>query len=108
MTRREDSIEKRNCKHGLFSTMSNQAWWFLKKYYSILKLHDTCYNPRCENRKQITFSPKPFQNEEIGFEKTLKKTIKSTEKMRKVVNKLRLKIASPYVPASVAAKIKNS
>ena len=67
--------------------MSNSAWCDLNKNCTVLKLHDMCHNPKCKCQKQMTFTPKQFQLEGNGFENTMKKIFKGTEKMWKNFNK---------------------
>ena len=61
--------------------MSNAAWCDLNKIRIFSKLLDMCHNPKCNYQKQITFTPKQFQLECSGFENTMKKVFKGTEKM---------------------------
>ena len=76
MTRRESFIKFAKCTHGHRSAMSNSAWCDLNKNCTVLKLHDMCHNPKCICQKQITFSPKQFQLEGVGFKNTMKKYLK--------------------------------
>ena len=58
MTKGEDLLRNAKCKHGHQSAISNSAWCDLKKNCTVLKLHDMCHNPKCNCRKQITFTLK--------------------------------------------------
>ena len=57
--------------------------------------------------KKITFTPKQFQLEQVGFKNTMKKIFKGTGKMWNNFIWPGLKIASPINSASVAARITN-
>ena len=63
MTRAEIIFKYAKCKHGHRSAMSNSAWFDLNKECTVLKVHDMCYNTKCNCQKQITFTPKQFQLE---------------------------------------------
>ena len=47
--------------------MSNKAWCDLKRKGDILKLQGMYPNPKCKCQKQITFTPRQFQFEGVGF-----------------------------------------
>ena len=107
MTRGQDFIKSAKCTHGHRSAMSNSAWCDLNKNCTVLKLHDMCHNPKCKCQKQITFSPNQFQLEGAGFKNTLKKIFKGSQTAWNKFLKPALKIATPIISASVAAKTKN-
>ena len=52
--------------------MSNLAWCNLNSKGDILKLHDKSPNPKCNCQKQITFTPKQYMLEDVGFKNTMK------------------------------------
>ena len=58
-------------------------------------------------QKQITFTPKQFQLERAGFEITMKKIFKGTEKKWNNFLKPGLQKATPNISAGVAAKTKH-
>ena len=47
MTKGENFLKTKKCKHGNRSAISNSAWCDLKKSGSFLKSHDMYHNPRC-------------------------------------------------------------
>ena len=65
--------------------MSNSTWCDLNKNCTVLKLHDTCHNPKCNCQEQFTFTPKQFQLKVSGFKNTMKKFFKGTEKCGKIL-----------------------
>ena len=76
MTKGQDIIKNAKCTHGHRSAMSNSAWCGLNKNCIVLKLHDTCHNPKCKCQEQITFTPNQFQLEGAGFKNTMKKNLR--------------------------------
>ena len=67
LTRGQKIERKGKCRHSHCSVMYNQAWTELNKDGTVLKLHDNCSNPRCNCRKQITFTPRRIQMEGPGY-----------------------------------------
>ena len=63
MNRAENFIKKAKSKHGHRSVLSISAWCDSSKYFTVLKLHDMCHNPKCNCQKQSTFNPKQNQFE---------------------------------------------
>ena len=106
MTTGENFTKKRKCKNKHCSAMSSSAWCDLNSRGDVLKLHDLCHNPKCKCQKPITFTPKQFQLEGAGFEKTRKK-IKGTVKLWRNFIKPGLKALTPCLSAGIAAKTKN-
>ena len=80
MTRAENFMKRAKCKHGHRSAMSNSAWCDLKKDCTVLRVHDTCHNPKGYCQKQITFTPKQFQLEGAGFKIKTQKNLKGLKK----------------------------
>ena len=62
--------------------MSKSAWWDSNSKGDILKLHDTCYKPKCKCQKQITFNTHQFQLEGAGFKNTMKSIYKGPQPTR--------------------------
>ena len=75
MTRGKSFVKNAKFTHGHQSVMSNRAWCDLNEICTVLKLHDTCHNPKRNSQKQITFSPNQFQLEGAAFKNTMKKNI---------------------------------
>ena len=107
MTRGQDFIENAKCTHGRRSAMSNSAWCDLNKNCTVLKLHDFCHNPKCKCQKQITFSPNQFQLEGGSIKSKLKSIFRGTKRAWDKFIEPGLKIATPLISATVAAKTKN-
>ena len=61
--------------------MSKITWSDLNSNNNILRLHEYCLNPKCKCQKQITFTPKHFQMEGVGFENTIKIYSKDLKKL---------------------------
>ena len=72
MTKGEKFLRNAKPKHGHRSTLSNSAWCDLNKNCTVLKLDDTCHNPKCNCQKQTTFTPNQFQLEGAGLKNTMK------------------------------------
>ena len=89
------------------SAMSNLAWCDLNKNCTVLKLHDMCHNPKCKCQKMITFTPNQFQLEGGSVKSKLKSIFRGTKKASDSFIKPELKMATPLISASVAAKTKN-
>ena len=107
MTRGEDLIRNAKCTHGHRSAMSNSAWCDLKKYCTVLKLHDMCDIPKCKCQKQITFSPNQYQLEGNAFKNTMKKIFKGSQSAWNKFLKTALNVAAPFIGMAVSAKTKN-
>ena len=107
MTRADDFIKNANCSHGHRSATSNSAWCDLNKNCAVLKLHDTCHNPKCKCQKQITFTPKQFQLEGGSSENKLRKSFKGTQTAWNKFLKPAVNVAAPYIGVPVSAKTKN-
>ena len=60
--------------------MSNSGWFDSTKNCTVLKLHDMCHNPKCNCQKHITFTPKQYMLEGIGFVNTMEKKIANSLK----------------------------
>ena len=106
MIKGENFLRNAKCKHGHQSSVSNSAWCDSNKFFTVLKLHDMCHNPKCNCQKLISSTPTHFHFEHNGFENTMKKRFKGTEKMWNNFIKLGFKIATPIISAGVAAKTK--
>ena len=79
----------------------------LNKDCTVLKLQDMCHNPKCNCQKQITFSPKQFQLEGGLIKSKLQKIFKGTQTAGNKFLQPRLKMATPLISTTVAAKTKN-
>ena len=66
-----------------------------------------CHNPKCKCRKQITYSPNQFQLEGAGFKNTMNKILEGSQTAWNKFIKPGLKMATPLISATVAAKTKN-
>ena len=106
MTRGKDFIEKGSCENKPCSSMSNSARCDLNSKRNILKLHDKCPNPKCNCRKQITFTPKQYMLEGNCFKNTMQKLFEGSQsawnKFLKSVN-----VAATFIGLAVSAKTKN-
>ena len=103
----ENFIKNAKCKHGHRSAMSNSARCDFDKVCTILKLHDKCHNPKWNCQKQINFTPKQFQLEDVSNKSKLQKFFKGTQTawykfLKSVVN-----VAAPFIGMAVIAKTKN-
>ena len=107
MTRGQDFIKSAKCTHGHRSAMSNSAWCDLNKNCTVLKLHDMCHNHKCKCQKMITFTPNQFQLEGGSIKSKLQKIFKGTQTAWHKFIKPSLKMVTPLISASVAAKTKN-
>ena len=107
MTREQEFIKNAKCTHGHRSALSNSAWCDLNKNCTVLKLHDMCQSPRCKCQKQITFTPNQFQLEGGSIKSKLKSILRETKTAWDKFIKPGLKMASPLISASTAAKTKN-
>ena len=87
--------------------MSNSAWCDLNSRGNILKLHDKCPNPKCNCQKMITFTPHQYMLECGSIKSNLQKIFKGTKKPWDSFIKPGLKMATPLISATVAAKTKN-
>ena len=65
-----------------------------------------CHKPKCKCQKQITFTPKEFQREGNGFEKTTKKIFKGSQTTWKKYLKPVVNVAAPFIGMAVGAKTK--
>ena len=106
MTRGQDFIENAKCTYGHRSAMSNSAWCDLYKNCTVLKLHDSCHNPKCKCQKQITFSPNQFQLEVAGFKNTMNKIFKGSQTAWKKFLKPTINTLAPIIGMAVGAKSK--
>ena len=88
--------------------MSNSAWCDLNSKGDILKLHDKCRNPKCGCQKQIIFTPKHFQLKCTGFECTIKKIFKGSQKAWNSFVKPTRNTLAPVIGMAVGAKSKNA
>ena len=107
MTKGEDFIENGKCKNNPGSSMSNSAWCDLNSKGNILKLHDKCPNPKCGCQKIITFTPHQYMLEGGSIKSKLQKIFRGTKKAWDSFIKPGLKMATPLISATVAAKTKN-
>ena len=107
MTRGQDFIRNANCTHGHRSAMNNSAWCDLNKNCTVLKFHDARHNPKCKCQKQITFGPNHIQIKGIGFEKTMRKTIRGSQTAGNKFLKPAVNVAAPFIGMAVGAKTKN-
>ena len=107
MTKGSDFIKSGKCTHGHRSAMSNSAWCDLNKNCTVLKLHDMCHNPKCKCQKQITFTPNQFQLEGGSIKSRLQSIFRGTKKAWEKFIKPGLKMATPLISATIAAKTKN-
>ena len=107
MTRGQDFIKNAKCTHGHRSAMSNSAWCDLNKNCTVLKLHDMCHNPKCKCQKQITFSPNQYMLEGGSIKSKLQEIFKGTQTAWNKFIKPGLKMATPLLSATIAAKTKN-
>ena len=107
MTEGEDFIKNAKSTHGHRSAMSNSTWCDLNKNCTVLKLHDMCHNPKCKRQKQITFTPKQFQLEGNGFQKTMKKIIQGSQTAWNKFSKPTINKLAPVIGTAVGAKSKN-
>ena len=87
--------------------MSNSAWCDLNKNCTVLKLHDMCYNPKCNCQKQINFTPKQYMLEGAGFKNTVKKVFKVSQKAWNSFLKPTKNTLAPVFGLAVGAKSKN-
>ena len=87
--------------------MSSSAWCDLISKGDILKLHDKCPNPQCNCQKNITFTPHQYMLEGGSIKSRLQKIIEGTKKAWDSFIKPGLKMATPLISATVAAKTKN-
>ena len=107
MTRGENFQKRGKCRNGHCSTLSGVAWTDLNKNGTILKLRDICPNKNCKCQKQITFTPRQFELEGLGFKNFMKKVFKGSKTawnrfLKPVVNEV-----APVFGTMVAAKLKN-
>ena len=79
MTKGEDFVRNAKCKHAHRLAMSKSAWCDLNKNCVVLKLHDMCHIAIYNYQKQITFTPKQFQQESNGFQNNMKKIFKGSQ-----------------------------
>ena len=86
--------------------MSNSAWCALNKNCTVLKLHDMCYNLKCNCDKQTAFTPKQFQLEGTGFKNTMKKLFKESQTAWNKFLKPAVNVAAPFIDMAVRAKSK--
>ena len=93
--------------HGHRSAMSNSAWCDPNKNCTVLKFHDMCRNLKCKCQKQITFTPNQIQLEVRSIKSILKLIFRGTKTTWDNFLKPALKMASPYIGMSVAAKTGN-
>ena len=107
MTKGEDFVRNAKCDHGHRSAMTNSAWCDLNKNCTVLNIHVMCHNPKCSCQKQITFSPKQYMLEGNGFQNTLKKIYRGSEKAWNKFLKPAVSIAAPFTAMAVGAKTKN-
>ena len=107
MTKGEDFIKRGKSKNNHCSSMSNSEWTDLKSKGNILKLHDKCPNPKCGCQKTIIFTPHQYMLEGGSIISKLQKTFRGTRKTWDSFIKPALKMATPLIPAAVAAKTKN-
>ena len=107
MTKGEDFNKIAKFTHGHRSAMSNSAWCDLNKNCTVLKLHDTCHNPKCKCQKQITFTPKQFQLEGGSIKSKLQKTCRGTQTAWNKFLKPAIKATAPFIGMAVSAKTKS-
>ena len=63
LTRGQKFEEKGNSKHGHSLAMSSQAWSDINNDCTILRLHDTCHNPKYKDQKRFFLLRAKFQLE---------------------------------------------
>ena len=107
MTRAESFMKRGKCSKNHCSSMSNQAWTDLNSQGNILKLHDKCPNPKCGCQKIITFTPHQYMLEGGSIKSKLQKIFKGTQSAWNKIIKPGLKLATPLISSTVAAKTKN-
>ena len=107
MTNGEDFIKRGKCKKIHCSSMSNSAWSDLNSKGNILKLHDKCANPKCGCQKFITLTPHQYMLECGSIKSKPQKFFRETRKAWDSFFKPGLKMATPLIPATAAAKTKN-
>ena len=107
MIRGEDFIKNAKCSRGHRSAMSNSAWCDSNKNCTVLKLHDLCYNPKCNCQKQTTFTPKQFQLESGSIKIKQKSIFRGTKTAWDKFVKPGFKMATPLISTANAAKTKN-
>ena len=107
MTRGAVFIKKGRCKNKHCSAMSSSAWGYLNSNGNTLKLHDKCPNPRCNCQKIITFTPHQYMFEGGSIKSKLPKIFRGTKKAPDSFIKPGLKMATPLISTTVAAKTKN-
>ena len=107
MTRAESFIKRGKCSKNHCSSMSNSAWTDLNSNGKILKLHDTCPNPKCGCQKIITFTPHQYMLEGGSIKSKLQKIFKGTKTAWDKFIKPGLKMATPLISTAVAARTKN-
>ena len=66
-----------------------------------------CHNPKCNCKKQITFTPKQFQLEGNGFKNTMKKIFKGSQTTWNKFLKPMINTLVPVIGMAVGAKSKN-
>ena len=104
MTRGENFMEEGKCKNNHGRSMCNLAWCDLNSKRDLLKLHDKCPNPKCNCQKIITLTPHQFMLEGGSMKSKLHKVFKRTKKTWDSVIKPGLKMATPLLSATAAAK----
>ena len=57
-----------------------EIYYFKNSKGDQLKFYDLCHNPKCKCQKQLTYTPTQFQLERAGFQNTMKKISKGSQK----------------------------
>ena len=106
MTRGETFVKNAKSTHGHRSAMSKSAWCDLNKSCTVLKLHDMSQNPKCNCKKQITFTHKQFQLEGGSMKSKLQKIFRGTQTAWNKFLKPAINATVPFVGRAVSAKTK--
>ena len=87
--------------------MTNSAWCDVNKGCTVLTLLDMCHNPKCNCQKQITFTPRQFQREGVGFKKTMKIFFMASQTAWIILFKPAVSVTAPFIGMAISAKTKN-
>ena len=104
---KEDFIKRGKCKKIHCLSMSKSAWTVFYSKGSILKLHDKCPNPKCRCQKVLTFTPHQYMLEGGSMKGELQNFFRGTKKAWDNFIRPGLKMATPLISATIAAKTKN-
>ena len=106
MTKGEAFIKRGKSKNIHCSSMSSSAGCDLNSKGNILKLHDTCPNPKRNCQKIVTFTPHQKLLDGGSIKSKLQKNFKGTQTAWNKFLKPAVNVAAPFVGMAVSAELK--